>query len=265
MNKDAQLSVIHPQRSVVMIILTSGMRRTILAASVIGANIASAQTVFFGIDGGQRMDKHLNGVANKSYVGGLSLSAVLGGDAGKDFALVFPIAGEFRFSNGGYSDMNAFLDAAIRVKAVTLGAGGAFSWDDAPDIKDLTAGGSSGSVPILLPMSWGYSGFGKLNVGPQGRLFFQGRYTLFPASLSYHYKFAEVEQTKADNGLEDQDVPARNNVALRAAVGYVLPNRSIIRAQYVAEAWRYERIFDNRTGAYDRDTNVGSLGFWWYF
>lgn len=236
----------------------------------LSASRSSAQTILVGVDVGQRTDKHLNGVENDGFVGGLSLSTVIGGnDAPGDgeptrVAVVFPVTGEARFSSTGYRDVNLFADGAVRVKTLTVGAGFAFSWNETPDIEDATATTAGGSVPLLLPLSLGFSGVAKVSTGPQKRVFVEGRYTMFPADFAYHYKFAEPDPSRPF-GLENRDVSARTNSAIRLALGYVLSNRSLIRAQYLAEAWRYDRDFDNSRGAYDRDTRSASVGLRWHF
>jgi hypothetical protein len=245
-----------------------GFARTLLFAALcasLSASRSSAQTIAVGLDVGHRTDKHLNGVENSGVFGGLSLSTLIGDDDEKDVAVVFPIAAEARFSSSGYRDLNLFADGALRMKTLTFGAGFAFSWDETPEIEDATASTSGGSVPLLLPLSLGFSGFAKLTAGPQNRFFVQGRYTYFPADFTYLYKFAEPDPTRPASGLENRDVMARDNSAIRVGVGYLLNNRSIVRAQYAGEVWRYERDFDNAMGAYDHDTRSVSVGMSWYF
>jgi hypothetical protein len=229
----------------------------------LGQQRALAQTLLLGIDAGQRVDTHQNGVTNTSYFGGFSMSAILAGFAGKKSAIVVPITAELRYSSKSYVDANLFADVGVRVGNVTFGGGGAFSWDNSPDIADPGVGGASGHVIVLYPMSFGYSAFAKLNTGPQGRMFLQGRYTRFPASLSYQYKTAANQEFYSENGLANEDVPALDNSTIRVAAGYVLSGRTIVRAQYTIESWRYQRVFDNSAGAYDRDSRIYSLGLSW--
>lgn len=243
-------------------------KRDLLAAALAGflaTRAVTAQTILMGFDAGQRTDTHANGIVNTSYFGSLNMSMVLAGAAGKSAAFLLPISGEMRYSSKEYIDANLFTDVAVRFSDLTLGGGGAFSWDITPEIPDRIAGGSTGRVIVNYPMSFGYSGFAKLNTGPEGRFFIQGRYTQFPSSMSFQYKSAENLQFEADNNLPNTDVPALDNSSIRAAAGVVMPGNTIMRFQYVTETWRYQRIFDNKAGAYDRDSKIYSFGFTWYF
>jgi hypothetical protein len=244
--------------------------RTCASTSLIAACLAptlaasaAAQTLLFGLETGQRTDEHLNGVTRSGYFGGMSLTTVLGGSAGRNGALLVPVSGEIRWSDKAYIDVNAFGDLAARIGPLTAGAGIAFSWNSVPDVPDQVSGGSTGEVIVLNPMSFGYSGSAKFSFGPQGRAFIQGRYTMFPSDYAIPYRNAEVEQVRIDNGIRAEDVTQRDSHSLRTAIGYTFRNK-IVRLQYMEESWRYERIYDNRTGAYDRQSRVLALGVTFY-
>lgn len=243
-------------------------RRLTLALALVATTLAAvteplaAQTLLFGLEGGQRSDSHLNGISQSSYFGGMNLTAVIAGPAGKNAALLIPLSGEFRYSDKGYVDVNAFGDLALRLGALTAGAGLAFSWGSTPDIPDFV-NGTREDVTVLNPMAFGYSGSAKLNFGPQGRAFVQGRYTVLPAAYAFHYRTAEVEQYRADNNIPLEDVTQRDSHGLRAAIGYTF-GRKILRLSMMQEDWRFDRVYDNANGAYDRNARVFSLGMVWF-
>jgi hypothetical protein len=220
---------------------------------------SAAQTKFLVAEAGQRSDDHMNGVSNTSYFGGIAASLVIGGGAGKQTAFVLPVAAEFRWSNKSYFDLNAFADAAARVGPLTAGAGFAFSFDGVPDIPDQIAGDSEGTVTVINPLSFGYSGSAKLTLGPQGRFFVQGRYVMLPADYSFPYQTAETNQVYIDNNIPREDVTQRDSHSMRFAVGYVF-SRVALRVQVISETWRYDPVFTNTTGAYDRDARIISFG-----
>ena len=229
------------------------------ASAALAAVPAGAQTMLFGFEGGQRTDAHVNGIQRTGYFGGMNVTMVLGGGAGRDAALLFPVSGEFRWSNNSYMDLNAFGDVALRLGPVTAGAGLAFSFNDVPDVPDAVHGGSSGKVVVINPMSFGLSGSAKLSFGPQGRAFVQGRITRFPADYAIPFRSAEAEQARIDHGLPTEDVLQRDSHSLRLAAGYAFAGK-VIRLQYMDEDWQYERTYDNRSGAYDRRSRVLALG-----
>lgn len=220
---------------------------------------ARAQTQLLTFEGGMRTDAHLNGVTQTTPFIGIAGTGVMSGSADKNFALLIPIAFETRIGFGSIAEIGGFGDIAMRTGWLTLGGGVAARWDFSDKIRDATIGGADGKVPVSYPIALGYSGFAKISAGPGGRLFVQVRYVLMPASMSYAYHSAADRQYAEENSITLADVTMRDSNTLRAAVGITF-SKVIVRVQATQEQWRFDRIYNNTTGVYDRDTKYVSLG-----
>ncbi len=237
-----------------------------LTAAVLGASVRPAlgQGFTMGVQAGQRAAEHANGAQGNGYFAGITAVMILGGNADKTTALLFPISADWRISvpevSEGYSDIDLFGDMALRAGPLSIGGGVAMITSFVPDIADRTIGNDEGKIIVYSPISFGYSGSAKLNMGPQGRFFVQGRFTVLPAGGSFYWHSAEDQQLRSSIGTPYEDVPQRDSYDIRGGLGFVLPSGYVLRAQYILQDWRFERVYQNRTGAFDRQNGLMSVG-----
>jgi hypothetical protein len=220
------------------------------------SSTAGAQSALLSFEGGMRTDEHQNGITRTVPFWGFGLSGTIQGSADEHSAFLIPFSAEVRLSYRSVSDVNGFMDAALRIENFTFGGGAAGTWDSTPAMKDASLGTSNGKVNINYPISLGYSGFAKLALG---KLFFQGRYVMMPKGYDRYYRSA-ADREAIDNGtLTVTDPPQKDSPLLRFSAGYVM-DKWIWRVQAIEEKWNYERVNINRTGIYDRKSRILSVG-----
>lgn len=224
----------------------------LIAAGFVIATPLTAQTGVVTFEGGMRSDAHLNGTTLTKPFGGIGFAATMDGSADKGGAILLIGSFEMRMAPGTITDLNGFADLAIRAGNLAFGGSLSGQYDYHEEVRDATLGGSDGFVTTTYPISLGYGGFAKLNFGTNSRTFIQGRYSLMPASLAR--PFGDQSQSTVPT------VPMLDSHVYRVALGQTF-DKWIIRAQLIQEAWRFERKDNNSTGAYDRDSQIISLGF----
>ena len=226
--------------------------RTLLAASAICSVPLSAQTGVMTFETGYRSDAHRNGITHSAPFGGIGAAVTMQGSADKNTAALLIGSFEIRMGPNVITDFNGFADFAFRAGNLTAGAGLAAQYDSNEEMTVPVPGGKNVSVWLNYPISLGYSGFGKLNFGPSGKTFVQGRYSIMPATMTRPYG-------SASTSVAHPDVPMMDSHMLRVACGQTF-DKWIFRVQLIQETWRFERKYDNANGAWDRDSRIGSVG-----
>jgi hypothetical protein len=236
-------------------------RRLLLLVLLLPAASASGQGLGVALDAGMRQDVHANGLGRSNFQGALALDIVMGGWAEKRWALLFPAAGELRWSPGGDIELNADVDAMLRLGPVAAGAGLAVRTLLGPTI---TANDGT-EHHILGPTAAGYSLAVKATVWP-GRLFLQGRYVWLPGHLDGRGR----QLVCGGSVCTTLDIVEYTDGAeLKLSAGWVfrggLGRAYVIRLQYVGRSLSFSHTGDNLSGVYDRSTRMMSIGLVQYF
>lgn len=240
----------------------------LLAATTLSAPSAQAQFSIW-LDGGYRTDRFENGYqATGAYAGG-GFAAVITGTVRESYALLIPVTAEMRVGENGWTDMAANADLMARFGAVALGAGLDFRWPSAPDVPDDAS--SDGTVLVQDVQMFGYSASGRLNFGPQGRAFVQGRASVFPKDYGFdlvdecNSEYLDEDLEATCRSVSGQGVPVYEGAAeARVGIGYVFPGSGsarTLRLQWTHQRFDYSLSGDNLNGAYNRDADYFTLGF----
>jgi hypothetical protein len=240
----------------------------LLAATALNAPAAAAQFSFW-MDGGYRTDRFDNGhEVTGAYAGG-GLAAVVTGTVRESYALLIPMSAEMRLGQNGWMDAAINADLMLRLGSVAVGAGLDFRAPSAPDVPDQAAGDDT--VFVQDVQMFGYSGSARLNLGPQGRAFVQGRVSIFPKDYGFDLidecssEYLGEDLEAACRSVSGQGVPVYEGAAeARVALGYVFPgggSARTLRLQWTHQRFDYSLSGDNLNGAYNRDADYLTLGF----
>jgi hypothetical protein len=268
------------------------MKKTILLLVVVfgfsATPPAKGQSFMFWGEAGRHQNRLGNGTTSNGAAVGFGFNAILGGDASKDFAVLFPVGFEIRgdqhlFSGDGTADLLGTGDLAFRIKRFSFGPGANFGYMFRPDAVDPTCSktirppdGSScnaanskyaGTRDIGNFFGFGLSGFAKINFGPQGRSFVQGRYIHYSPSWILHQSGAAFASQYSGLVLPlPTDFPQfQSGNDIRISAGYVFGGADsiakIVRVQYTDRKFDFMHEKANVTGVFDQRTRQLSFGF----
>lgn len=231
--------------------------------------LAGAQSMMMLIDGGKRSNKYANGPAIDADQVGMALSMVVGGSSSAQTAVLMPLSADFRYVSldGQGFEANADADLMMRLGPVAAGVGIAlrlpathtYSWNCSA-YEDCPASGFSDEESDEAAM-FGPSYSAKLNFGPQGRFFVQGKV----ADLSMHMDQRGGAETCNEFGCFDTYAPEFNGGReTRIGTGFAWKGK-VFRAQWVKQTAEYERAQRNDAGHMDRESTGWTVGMGWFF
>lgn len=244
-----------------------GIAATALVAVV--PALAGAQSMMMLIDGGKRSNKYANGPSIEADQVGMALSMVVGGSSSAQTALLMPMSADFRYVSleGQGFEVNADVDGMVRLGPFAAGVGIAlrmpaahsYSWN-CSDYEDCPASGFSDEDSDEAVM-FGPSYSAKLNFGPQGRFFVQGKV----ADLAMHMDQRGGGETCNEFGCFATYAPEFNGGReTRIGTGFAWKGK-VFRAQWVQQTAEYERTQRNSAGDMDRESSGWTVGMGWYF
>jgi hypothetical protein len=252
------------------------MRRSLLTCLtllLLSSFPVTAQGMIFGIDAGYRTDRFENGFEMSGPAVGVLLGAVVLGTTSENFSVLVPVVMEAKFASGDRQDLAINGDLAFRFSNIAMGVGADFRMPMAPDVEEPVR--SSETVwPDDVEML-GFSGFARLNFGPQQRIFVQGRVSGFPPGLTMRLtnpcsnEFTSNLPPEHINACYDavskQIVPEFKSAGeTRAAIGYVFNTAvfqtTTLRVMWTRQKFDYDLVGKNRNGAWNRTTEAISIG-----
>lgn len=247
-------------------------------------------TITFSGEGGSAQNSFGNGSSDAHTVYGITVSAIIGGDASKNFALQLPVYGELKAAGlpgDSYADLIAGADFAIRYKNFSFGPGGNYGYVFRGDVADHTclaqpvrldssclagAGrgqGNNGMRDVGSINMLGVGGFAKISFGPQGRAFVQGRYIYYDKSMGHLVNRSEL-QSLSTVDLTQFNLPAIPDIAdypdfdgghdMRLSAGYVFHGGKFLRAQFVERQLDFTHTLGNVTGVFDQRSRTFTAG-----
>ena len=232
------------------------------------------------------------GVQNNSFgdetqmnrqVWGFGMQFVIGGDSSQSSGFLVPVGFELRSDTKLQGmDMLGYGDLAFRVKNFSFGPGANFGYLVRPPVEDFrcplfgfvsgasscygTDGDNVGKRDIGQFYGFGFSGFGKLNFGPQGRAQVQVRYILYHPDWIIFRSAAEA--LNVDLGT-DFDVPLdypefEKGHDLRLSLAYVFGSAGrtpiVVRGQYTHRDFTFSDELANVSGIFDQDARQFAFG-----
>lgn len=246
------------------------LRRLAVAALTLAAAPATAhaQAFLLVFDGGQRTNKYANGPAVDADQFGMGIAMMLGGQSSAQTAFLMPVTADFRYvsADGAGAEVNADADFMMRVGPISGGLGMAlrvpashsYDWD-CRQFEGCPASGTSEEDATEAIMG-GLSYSAKLNFGPQGRFFVQGKVS----DLSLAFDTRGSGQSCNDFGCYDTFKPEfLGGKETRVGAGFAWRGK-IFRAAWTKQSASYERAQKNLFGDMDRKTSGWTVGMGWY-
>ncbi|HXC25152.1 MAG TPA: hypothetical protein VNU46_04490 [Gemmatimonadaceae bacterium] len=253
------------------------MSSAAVAISLAVTPMAHAQ-ITMALDGGAQTTGYGTGLRQVGPYGGGALGFVIDGSVTKEHAVLFPMNLEIRGNTTTHAwNMQMQADMLIRSGNVTIGGGGVLAVPYGGTVRNGL--GSGQDVQLDDIEMFGLSGTLKLNFGPQGRAFIQGRGTVFPAGMATRFidgcNLPGDLADQPDAGSTEQDCeqvqqehdPAFTGATdFRLSLGYTLLHGDgpiVIRLQGVQQQLNYKQEKDNSLGAYNRTSQSVTLGVVW--
>jgi hypothetical protein len=257
--------------------MTTSTRRRLIEIGLFFALVfalvkpAAAQIVA-GLDVGSRSDQHENGQERSGLYGGGFVKMSLFGTASESFAFILPAWMEFKAGTGGRIDLDFGAEGTFRIGWVSFGPGFEFYLPMIGDVLEPLA--KDGQIAVSDVYMLGYSGSAKLNFGPLGRAFIQGKWTVFPKDLSLGQvdgcanSSLSPELQQACRMADSKGPDFVGATESRLALGYTFgeePPFVILRLLWTRRHIEYARQGENLTGAYNRSSDAYTLGLAWMF
>jgi len=250
---------------------------------------AFSQTILISGEGGYAQNTFGNGSTQNRVVYGLSISAILGGNADKNFAVQFPVYGELKAAGipgESYADLMLGGDFAFRYKNFSAGPGANYGYIFREDVADRTClglpvrldssctssgngTGNDGMREIGSINAFGLSGFAKYHFGPQGRAFIQGRYTYYGPSFVHLMNRNEM-LSHSTVDLTAFNLPPIPDIAdypefdngrdIRITAGYIFHGGKFVRAQYTDRQLNFTPVLGNTTGVFNQQSRTFTIG-----
>ena len=229
---------------------------------------ASAQSLILTLDGGQRNEKFGNGDSEASDEVGMAVTMMVGGQSSSQFGFLMPLTAGFRYVNttGSGFELMGDADMMMRIGPVAAGLGVAmrgpashsFSWN-CTAYEDCPSGGfSTEESDEALMVGLSYSG--KVNFGPQGRFFVQGKMADLSTALDTRGGGQSCNDFGCFDTYAEEFLGGRET---RIATGFAWRGK-VFRVQWVKQKAEYERAARNNVGDMDRESSGWTVGISWY-
>ena len=248
----------------------------LLAALVIPA-VASAQNVSVLFDAGQRQDQYgdasISGMTKNSLTTvGFGLTSVIGGSSSDQVAILLPITFEGRYlfgsANSPGRDLNLDTDLMMRLSAVALGVGVAgrapeiarkYEYNCTPYQGCPSSGVDQADADEAMVV--GPSLSGKINIGPNGRLFIQGKTIDLSTALDTRGSGTSCSTTTCFDTYKPKYQGGHES---RASAGFAFSHggaTQVLRVQWIRQSMEYELAEKNWQGALNRRSDTFTIGW----
>lgn len=250
--------------------MTRTFRILAVAALALAAAPAtlSAQTIITTLDGGQRNEKFGDGDSEMSDELGAAITLMLGGESSRNFGFLMPWTVGMRYVNstGTGFELMGDVDFMMRVGPVAGGIGMALRGPathsysfDCRAYEDCPASGFSTEESNEALMA-GLSYSAKVNFGPQGRFFVQGKFADLAMALDERGGGQSCNEFGCYDTYVEEFLGGRET---RIATGFAWRGK-ILRVQWVQQEAEYERAARNSFGDMNRESAGWTVGISFY-
>jgi hypothetical protein len=276
-----------------------GAREAVCGLAVL-AGLAAMPSVSFAQGGmvwfevGQHDSRYGDGRTKTGTSAGGGVTVTIGGSAGRKTGVIVPVGFEIKGNWGGGLDWVGTGDLGIRIRSVSFGPGANMSFLNRVSAADnrcktgpftpKTSCYTDGTRDMGGFFSLGVSGFVKVNFGPQGRAFVQGRYIYYPRSTTDLLSTSEMSElfgilasslsqtptttTTTTEAFHPDDFPEFDKAhETRVSAGWVFGGvkrgAMVLRVQYVERDYRLTPTLANTNRMFDQKTTqiTAGLGF----